>query len=101
MKAKFFATLLLVGVKASTSFGQASVDPALRSALAANPTAEVVVTFNGSGAPQASQLGLLQELGITKGITFRALPVVGVVATAAQVDALSHNPAVRSLYSNK
>ncbi len=101
MKSKFFATLLLVGFKASTSYGQATVDPDLREAFAANPVAEVVVTFNGSGAPQASQLSVLQGLGITDGITFRALPIAGVLATAAQVDALAQDPQVRSIFFNK
>ncbi|MCC3151709.1 S8/S53 family peptidase [Hymenobacter sp. BT770] len=101
MKNKFIATLLLVGLKAGTSFGQAVVDPALKTAFATSPTAQVIVTFNGSGAPTLSELGLLRQLGITKGITLRALPVAGVVATAAQVDALAKNPTVRSLYINK
>ncbi|OGX83840.1 S8 family serine peptidase [Hymenobacter glacialis] len=101
MKKTFLATCLMVGLSAGTSFGQATVDPELRTALATSPMIQVIVTFNGSGAPQASQLALLQELGITKGITFKALPVAGVMATAAQIDALAQNPAVRSLYSNK
>ena len=101
MKYQFLATLLVVGFKASTSFGQAVVDPELRAALASKPTAEVVVTFNGSGAPQPAQVALLRQLGITAGITMQALPIAGVIATAAQVDALAQNPAVRSLYFNK
>ena len=101
MKSKFFATLVLVGLKAGTAYGQATVDPDLQAALAVNPTAQVIVTFNGSGAPQASELDLLQQLGITTGITMQALPVAGVIATAAQVDALAQNPLVRSLFINK
>ncbi|ALW83704.1 peptidase S8 [Hymenobacter sedentarius] len=101
MKNKFIATLLLVGFKASTSFGQAVVDPELQTAFATSPLAEVVVTFNGSGAPQPEQVAFLRQLGITTGITMQALPIAGVVATAAQVDALAHNPEVRSLYINK
>ncbi|MDF7810041.1 S8 family serine peptidase [Hymenobacter sp. YC55] len=101
MKAKLFASLLLVGLKASTSFAQATVDPAIRAALQTNPTAQVVVTFKGTGAPQLTQLSLLQRLGITRGVTLRALPVAGIVATAAQVNALAQNPEVRSLYINK
>ena len=101
MKSKIFATLLLVGFKASTSYGQATVDPSLRTFFAANPVAQVVVTFNGSGAPQASQLSVLKQLGIANGITFRALPIAGVLATAAQVDALARNPQVRSIFINK
>ncbi|MBC6607058.1 S8 family serine peptidase [Hymenobacter sp. BT188] len=101
MKGKFFTTLLLVGLKVTTSFGQATVDPELRAALKTNPLAQVIVTFKGDGAPQVTQLSLLQQLGITKGITFRALPIAGVLATATQVDALASNPEVRSLYINK
>ena len=100
MKNKFLVPLLVVGFKASTVFGQAVVDPALRTAFATSPTAQVIVTFNGSGAPLASELLALQQLGITRGITMQALPIAGVVATAAQVDALAQNPDVRSLYSN-
>ncbi|MCA8832646.1 S8 family serine peptidase [Hymenobacter pini] len=101
MKNKFYLTLVLLGTGISASFAQAVVDPELRSALATNPTAQVIVTFNGSGAPGLAQLSLLQRLGITRGVTLQALPVAGVIATAAQVDALAQNPAVRSLYINK
>ncbi|WP_345235435.1 S8 family peptidase [Hymenobacter saemangeumensis] len=101
MKIKLITTLLAVGFTAGTAFGQATVDPNLRAAFASSPTAQVVVTFNSSGAPLAGQLALLQQLGITRGITFQALPIAGVVATAAQVDALAQNPAVRSLFINK
>jgi serine protease AprX len=101
MRNKFILTLLLAGVRASVSFGQAVVDPELKTAFAKSPTAQVIVTFTGDGAPQASQLLALQQLGITRGITMRALPIAGVVATAAQVDALANNPQVRSLYINK
>ena len=101
MKAKLFATLLMVGLKASTSFAQATVDPAIRAALQTSPTAQVVVTFKGTGAPQLTQVSLLQRLGIKQGVTLRALPVAGIVATAAQVNALAQNSEVRSLYINK
>ncbi|GAA4026967.1 hypothetical protein GCM10022409_08680 [Hymenobacter glaciei] len=101
MKNKFLATLLVVGLSAGVTYGQAVVDPELRAALASSPTAQVVVTFNGSGAPQPAQLAALQQVGITKGLTFQAVPVAGVIATTAQVDALAQNPAVRSLYVNK
>ncbi|MCC2547788.1 S8 family peptidase [Hymenobacter sp. BT175] len=101
MRNNLFATLLVVGLSAGSSFGQATVDPALRAALTTSPTAQVIVTFNGSGGPQTAELNLLRQLGITRGITFQAVPIAGVVATAAQVNALAQNPAVRSLYFNK
>jgi serine protease AprX len=83
MTNKFFATLLVVGFKVSSVFAQATVDPALQSAFATSPVAQVIVTFNGSGAPTLSQTTLLQRLGILKGVTMRALPVVGVLATSS------------------
>ncbi|MET4107897.1 S8 family serine peptidase [Hymenobacter sp. UYP22] len=101
MKNRFFLTLTLVGASISVSFGQATVDPELRAALASSPTAQVIVTFKGNEAPGLLQLGLLQRLGITRGVTLRALPVAGVIATAAQVNALAQNPEVRSLFINK
>jgi len=101
MKRTFFTAILLVGLGTTMSYGQAVVDPELRAALATSPVAEVVVTFNGDGAPQLAQLNVLKQLGINTGITFRALPIAGVLATAAQVEALAKNPAVRSLYINK
>ena len=100
MKNKILLTLLVAGINGA-AFGQAIVDPELRTALATSPVAQVIVTFNGSGAPQASQLLALQQLGITRGITMQALPIAGIVATAAQVDALAANPDVRSLFINK
>ncbi|HEX8326824.1 MAG TPA: S8/S53 family peptidase [Hymenobacter sp.] len=101
MKNKFFLTLALAGLTVGASYGQATVDPEVRTALATNPLAQVVVTFNGNGAPTLSQTTLLRSLGILKGVTMQALPVAGVLATASQVNALAANPAVRSIYLNK
>ncbi|WP_461491148.1 S8/S53 family peptidase [Pontibacter sp. HJ8] len=60
-----------------------------------------MVTFHGDGAPTSAHVNLLQSLGITQGITFQSLPIAGVLATAAQVDALANNAAVRSVFLNK
>ncbi|RZK27769.1 MAG: peptidase S8, partial [Hymenobacter sp.] len=101
MKSTLFTAILLVGLRTITSYGQAVVDPELRAAFRTSPLAEVVVTFNGDGAPQLPQLNVLKQLGISTGITFRALPIAGVIATASQVEALAKSPVVRSLYINK
>jgi serine protease AprX len=82
-------------------WAQAFIDPELKAAAATNPLAEVVVTFEGNGAPTAGQVSLLQQLGITRGITFRAVPIAGVLATAAQIDALAAQSGVKSLFLNK
>ena len=61
---------------------------------------EVVVTFNGEGAPSAADVAVLEAVGITTAITFRALPIAGALATPAQVDALVASPWVASVYPN-
>ncbi len=61
----------------------------------------VVVTFHGNSAPTPAHLSLLNSLGITKGTTFKSLPIAGVLATAAQIDALAKSDQVRSVYLNK
>ncbi|AYA38758.1 T9SS C-terminal target domain-containing protein [Hymenobacter oligotrophus] len=93
---------MLVALLASgSSFAQALVDPEIRAALQSNPVAQVIITFKGEGAPQTTQLSLLRQLGLTKGVTFRSLPIVGSLATAAQVQALAERPEIRSIYLNK
>ncbi|MBJ6116952.1 S8 family serine peptidase [Pontibacter sp. BT310] len=61
----------------------------------------VIVTFHGNTAPTPAHLQLLNTLGITKGVTFKSLPIAGVLATATQIAALEQNSAVRSIYLNK
>ena len=92
---------MVFGLLAQHVSAQVSVDENLRNALKTSPVAQVIVTFYGDGAPLPTQLGLLQQVGITNGLTLRALPIVGVLATAAQVDALSKRPEIKSLYLNK
>ena len=83
---------------AGTAFG-----PSLQEALnAAGPDQrlEVIVSFEGSAPLNASQVGALRSLGL-RGITFRALPIAGVVATPYQVAELAALPGVRSLWLNE
>ncbi|MHA6249034.1 S8 family serine peptidase [Pontibacter sp. CAU 1760] len=87
---------------ATNAFAQAVVDTELQQRLqSATTPVSVVVTFKGDGAPSPANLSLLSNLGITKGISFSSLPIAGVLATAAQVDALANNPAVLSVFLNK
>ncbi|QJW89668.1 S8 family serine peptidase [Spirosoma taeanense] len=82
-------------------FAQVTVDRALSNVLKSSSVAQVVVTFYGDEAPSANQLSLLQQVGITKAITMRALPIAGMLATADQVDALAKRPEVKSIFLNK
>lgn len=84
----------------STS-GLAIVDARLRSALAtAGGPVEAIVTFRSDAAPTATDVLLLRQLGITKGVTLQSLPMAGVLITKSQVDALAARPEVRSIYLN-
>ncbi len=60
----------------------ATIDPLLTRALdGATTPVEAVVTFDGDGAPDTSDVDLLRDLGITTGTTLRSIPVAGVLAT--------------------
>ncbi|GAB3193653.1 serine protease AprX [Pontibacter aydingkolensis] len=100
---KQFLTLITVlCIFAGNALAQVTIDPELRQALqSAVEPVEVVVTFHGDNAPTASNIQLLNSLGITSGVTFQTLPIAGVLATALQVDVLAQNSQVRSLYLNK
>ncbi len=105
MKHRFVVSILLaaaVFLFASTASGQAVVDLQLRSELSkTSKPVQVIVTFWGDGPPTAGHLDVLNRAGITTGFTFQSLPIAGVLATAAQVDALAAEPAVWSLYFNE
>jgi serine protease AprX len=62
---------------------------------------QVIVTFEGSGAPTSSQLNVLKSLGVKTGISMKALPIAGVLATKDQVQALANTPGIKSLFLNK
>jgi serine protease AprX len=100
---RLLVALVLVLVGAATSVAQAVVDPELVQHFAGigGGTAEVVVTFNGDRAPVAADLDVLRAAGISGGRAMHALPMVGLLATRAQVDALAQNPRVRSIFWNK
>ena len=90
----FFLTSLSFG------FGQAYLSPELTAALPTGNPLEVVVTFHGDNAPTATNISLLEGLGITQGVTMRELPIAGVIATPAQINSLATDPSVRSLFLN-
>src|SRR5436190_2232815 len=60
----------------------------------------VIISFNTSNGLAESHLNILRGLGITQGVTFQKLGMVGAVLTAGQVRVLSNNPSVRSIWSN-
>jgi serine protease AprX len=92
----------LLGAGDALAAAPVRLDPRLADALSsgAGPF-QVVVTFRGQGAPTPAQQGLLARLGILRGVTLRALPIAGVVASADQVRALLGEGEVRSLFLNR
>ncbi|NEY72870.1 S8 family serine peptidase [Bacillus mesophilus] len=62
---------------------------------------QVIITFKSEGAPTADQLNLLDQLGVTTGITMHSLPMAGIVATKSQIESLAASDQVLSLYLNE
>ena len=60
----------------------------------------VIVSFNTTNGLNSTHLDLLRSLGVTSGVTFQKLGMVGAVLTAGQVRALSANLNVQSVWSN-
>ncbi|OKL39423.1 S8 family serine peptidase [Pontibacter flavimaris] len=95
----FVVALVLLAGSASA---QATLDKELQQLLQTTTgSLGVVVTFQGNAAPTPANISLLTSLGITKGVTFKSLPIAGVLATASQIEVLASNPAVKSVYLNK
>lgn len=93
------AVALTVGAPSASA---AKLGPGLETQLAVLGPAdeiEVVVTFWGD-ALGAEQIAAVQALGITRGLAFRSLPIMGVLATRDQVNALAALPEVRSIWPN-
>jgi serine protease AprX len=87
---------------ATTAAWQAELDPQLAAAMAtAAEPLEVVVTFQGDAAPTSADVQALRDVGITIGFTFRELPIAGVLATPAQIEALRARSEVVSLWANR
>ncbi len=90
--------ILLVNAQAAT------LSPALEGRLngLANDLSlgVVIVSFDTSNGLNSGHLNILQGLGITEGVTFQKLGMVGAVLNAGQIRSLAANAAVRSIWSN-
>lgn len=77
-------------------------DADLAEVFAENPLdlQQVIVTFEGNSAPSSEQLEALEMLGINAGISMQQLPIVGVLATKEQVEALYQRDDVVSVWHN-
>ena len=98
---------LLIALLLCTSLHAVSVEaarlgPGLQEQLAAlgsAETAQVIVTFHGDTITPG-HVELVRSLGISRGVSFQSLPIMGVLATRAQVEALAGRAEVRSLWPN-
>lgn len=94
---------LLVFALMSNAAAAAKIGPRLESQMAsASPSTqlEVVVSFHGDKPVSADTLNAVNSLGISKGFAFKALPIMGALATPSQIRALANMPSVRSIYPN-
>ncbi|MGG1675826.1 S8 family serine peptidase [Neobacillus sp. NRS-1170] len=88
--------------KAHASVTSAVLDSKLVKALEnVTEPLQVIVSFDGQGAPTKGNLDLLKDLGIANGITMKALPMAGIVATKDQINKLAASPGVKSIYLNR
>ena len=102
MFSKLILVLFSIAFFVGKIFPQADIDPQLTAALtSSNGSVQAIVVFNSQGAPSLSEIGLLQSVGITQGVTLISLPMAGVIITSAQVQQLAANPMVRSIFLNK
>ena len=61
---------------------------------------EIVVVYKQSGPVQTTQVQALQALGITRGLSFRKLPIVGALATPGAIRQLARRSDVLSIHAN-
>ena len=100
----FRLSAIAVGLLASgVALADAHLDPqlvALMQKAGAAEELQIVVSYEQSGPVTAAQTAALQQLGITKGITMRTLPIAGALATPAEIRALAQRDDVASIYFN-
>ncbi|MDN7243066.1 S8 family serine peptidase [Planococcus sp. N028] len=81
--------------------GKTVVEEKVWSALDDKAAAQVIITFRGDQKPTASQLDLINKLGIQSAVSMQSLPIVGAVATKQQVEQLAQHEDVQSVYLNE
>jgi serine protease AprX len=64
-------------------------------------TIMAVVTFKQMSAVSVGQIREMKALGISKGVQFSAVPVMGLVANIAQIQAIVARDDVRSVWLNR
>lgn len=101
---EFIIIALGITVCAVLSNRAAELSPVLESRLngIANEVSlgVVIVSFESADGLNEGHLDVLRSIGITEGVTFQNLGMVGAVLNAGQIRSLLSNPSVRSVWSN-
>jgi serine protease AprX len=87
---------------AATRTGLQSVDPELAvllNTLTDDSNIDAVIIYQH--LPTEADVADLQALGVLGGTRYRSLPMIAVTTTKRRLNAVSHLPSVRSLYSNR
>jgi serine protease AprX len=101
---RFSSLILLFALVAMPVLGQAKIGQSLQNVLGSltdTAPAEVIVTFHGDGPLGPVELGIVESLGITQGLYLSSLPIIGVLATRSQINALAQRSEVRSIWLNE
>ena len=69
--------------------------------MKATDSAMVVVSYDQLHALTTSQLQSLLSLGLTQGVQFKSLPIIGVMASPVQINQLAAMPGIRSVFANR
>lgn len=69
--------------------------------MKATDSAMVVVSYDQLDALTTSQLQSLLNLGLTQGVQFKSLPIIGVMASPVQINQLTAMPGIRSVFANR
>ncbi|MDX6383572.1 MAG: serine protease AprX, partial [Blastocatellia bacterium] len=88
--------------EAQTATGLQSVDPELAIALnrlTDDSNIDAVLVYHR--LPTDADIADLQALGVLGGTRYRVLPVIAITTTKGRLNAISHLPAIRSLYTNR
>lgn len=86
-------------VKAEALIGEQLADSLIT--LAENQSIMAVVTFDQLDPVTESQLSHILSLGISEGVQFKSLPIIGVLATKAQIEQLAQLDNVLSIFANR
>jgi serine protease AprX len=87
---------------ATNATGLQSLDPELAvllNRLTDDSNVDAVVIYNHPVSD--SDISDLQGLGVLGGTRYRTLPMVAITTSKAKIEAISHLPAVRSIYGNR